>query len=79
MSFGPVSISSVLDRLQSWGDAPVVNPVKGRGRARLSPPTTPETRAHPIAFAVVTFVALAAILIVSLLTTSTSGFIYAQF
>ncbi len=81
MSSRRASLSSVLDRLQAWGDPPVVNPV--RASARVTPPKPPEGPRSPArlaGLALWTFLALTAILVVWLVTTSAgTGFIYAQF
>lgn len=81
MSSRAVSLSSALDRLQSWGDEPTVNPMTRKVESPRVP--VPANGPGPARFASLlacTFFALAAILVVWLVTTSPSvGFIYAQF
>lgn len=81
MSFRRVSVSNVLDRLQAWGEQPVVNPVKPGSRVpAAAAPSEPQDGAHLAGLVLYAFGALAAIFGVWLLTTSASvGFIYAQF
>ncbi len=96
MSSRRVSLSSVLDRLEGWGEPPVVNPVRSKdrvtpgpevARAEAAPGETPgpaaasrQSVAQLVGLAICAFIALSAILVVWLLTTSAStGFIYAQF
>ena len=79
MSSRRVSVSSVLDRLEAWGEPPVVNPVR---HADPSPPTG-EASPGPgrfVGLMACAFVALAAILFVWFVNTAgVAGFIYAQF
>ena len=79
MSSRRVSVSSVLDRLEAWGEPPVVNPVRrpdAHGPAREAPPSP----AQFVLLVVCAFVALTAIVFVGFLNTAgVAGFIYAQF
>jgi hypothetical protein len=80
MSFRLVSASSVLDRLQAWGDPPVVNPLKRNERAQPAPAPAKHSRALFVGVVIFTLAALSAIVFAWLLNaTPGTGFIYAQF
>lgn len=79
MSSRRASVSSVLDRLESWSEPVAVNPRK-RNEARTA---TREEPLGPARFALLTaaaFAVLAMILLAWFLNTAgIAGFIYAQF
>ena len=80
MSRVPLSISTVLDWLQAYGDTPMVNPTRMR-EGILPPLDMPRrTALHALWWAFLTMAALITILLVVMFGPQTGGgFIYEQF
>lgn len=80
MSRARWSISTVLDWLQAYGETPTVNPTRVKGGV-LPPLDVPQrTAGHALWWALLTLLALLAILLVAMFVPETGGgFIYEQF